>query len=147
MIKSFKTYSSCNASVGFILAANIPGYIAQAVTIKYINKIETYLNIHDFRITLTKKYDQSAQRLIGFLNKYLITWNDYKKRYLTPRTDRFYLFSRFLEKIKSAQTITRKRLNARKGPPPAIYLGASPIIAEGYETYQDCNYIHNKGKY
>lgn len=72
--------------------------------IQYINKIETYLNMHDFRVKLTK-IDEPAVRLIGFLNKYLITWNDYKKRYLTPRIDRFYFFSRFLENIKSEKWV------------------------------------------
>jgi len=66
----------------------------------YINKVETFLNIHEFRQRLHLRHDFPGDRLVDFLNKYLLTWNDYKKKYLTPRIDRFYFFSRYLEGIK-----------------------------------------------
>ncbi|UCH94720.1 MAG: hypothetical protein JSV88_31280, partial [Candidatus Aminicenantes bacterium] len=66
----------------------------------YINKIETYLNMHDFRRKLHYRRDFRMERLVDFLKKYLVTWNDYKKKYLTPSVDRFYFFSRYLEGIK-----------------------------------------------
>jgi hypothetical protein len=75
--------------------------------VSYINKVETYLNMHDFRrefIDVTKgpssRADKRWQKLLSFLNTYLLTWNDYKKNYLTPRMDRFYYFSRYLEGLK-----------------------------------------------
>lgn len=65
----------------------------------YINKIETYLNVHDFKVKLHKQ-DNTPLLLVQFLKKYLLAWNDYKKRYLTPRVDRFYYFSRYLEALR-----------------------------------------------
>jgi hypothetical protein len=70
----------------------------------YINKIETYLDIHDFRVQLARR-DQQPMRLLDFLKKYLLTWNEYKKQYLTPRVDRFYYFSRYLENVKSEKWV------------------------------------------
>jgi hypothetical protein len=70
----------------------------------YINKIETYLNIHDFRIQLHKR-DEIPQRLVDFLKKYLLTWNEYKKKYLAPRVDRFYFFSRYLENLETEKWV------------------------------------------
>jgi hypothetical protein len=70
----------------------------------YINKIETYLDIHDFRVQLSRR-DQPPMRLLDFLKKYLLTWNEYKKQYLTPRVDRFYYFSRYLENVKSEKWV------------------------------------------
>jgi hypothetical protein len=76
--------------------------------VKYINKVETYLNMPDFKEALglssglsrgASKTDK-VQQLVTFLDKYLITWIDYRNKYLTPRVDRFYYFSRYLEGIK-----------------------------------------------
>ncbi|MFC2140800.1 hypothetical protein ACFLQP_00700 [Acidobacteriota bacterium] len=58
----------------------------------YINKIETYLNMHDFRIRFHIRQDFRPERLITFLKKYLLTWNDYKKNYLSPPSGPVLLF-------------------------------------------------------
>lgn len=71
----------------------------------YINKVETYLNIHDFRVRFHVRQDFRPERLITFLKKYLLTWNDYKKKYLTPPVDRFYYFSRYLEEVKTEKWV------------------------------------------
>jgi hypothetical protein len=76
--------------------------------IKYIYQVETYLNMEDFKQAIGVSGDSSRgasrrdrlQPLVGFLEKYLITWNDYRNKYLTPRLDRFYNFSRYLEGLK-----------------------------------------------
>ncbi|MGD2088755.1 MAG: hypothetical protein PVH61_21430 [Candidatus Aminicenantes bacterium] len=77
--------------------------------VTYINKVETYLNMYDFRHRLIGKFggrtpptrvDKRWQKLVSFLDKYLLTWIDYKKNYLSPRVDRFYYFSRYLERLK-----------------------------------------------
>ncbi len=73
--------------------------------INYINRIETYLNMHDFRRQLQGRFDTRPQDLISFLKKYLLTWNDYKQKYLTPPTDRFYYFSRYLEEVKTEKWV------------------------------------------
>lgn len=67
--------------------------------VSYINQIETYLNVHDFKIKLHKQ-DNTPLLLVQFLKKYLLAWNEYKKKYLTPRVDRFYYFSRYLEALR-----------------------------------------------
>jgi hypothetical protein len=73
--------------------------------INYINKIETALNMNDFRRRFHIRQDLRPLRLIDFLKKYLLTWNDYKKRYLTPPVDRFYYFSRYLEEVKTEKWV------------------------------------------
>jgi hypothetical protein len=73
--------------------------------ISYINKVETYLNMHDFRRRFHIRRDLRPERLISFLKKYLLTWNDYKKKYLTPPVDRFYYFSRYLEEVKTEKWV------------------------------------------
>ena len=79
--------------------------------LEYIKRIEAYLNVHDFRRTLEDTSASRApsrevgQQLIDFLKKYLIAWNEYKKKYLTPRVDRFYYFSRYLEKLKTEKWV------------------------------------------
>jgi len=71
----------------------------------YISKIETYLDVHNFTTELSLRQDFPADRLIDFLEKYLVTWNNYRKRYLTPRLDRFYFFSKYLENIKTEKWV------------------------------------------
>ncbi|MCP4147101.1 MAG: hypothetical protein GY757_05060 [bacterium] len=82
--------------------------------LNYIKRVEQYINIHDFRLKLQKiskseKFDkpseQPSDKLLAFLKKFLLTWKEYKKRYLTPRVDRFYYFSRYLEKIKGEKWV------------------------------------------
>jgi hypothetical protein len=77
---------------------------ARRKLLSYINKIETYLDIHNFRQQLHKR-DQIPGRLVDFLKKYLLTWNEYKKKYLTPRVDRFYYFSRYLENLETEKWV------------------------------------------
>ena len=76
--------------------------------LKYIYQVETYLNMDDFKQAIGITGDSSLgairkdrlQPLVSFLERYLVTWNDYRNKYLTPRLDRFYNFSRYLEGIK-----------------------------------------------
>jgi hypothetical protein len=72
---------------------------------QYINRLEAYLQVNDFRRTFGRRDTEKTQRLISFLQKYLISWTEYKKLYLTPRIDRFYYFSRFLEKLKTEKWV------------------------------------------
>ena len=73
----------------------------------YINQVESYLNMPNFKETIgivgttgnLRRLDK-LQAIIGFLDKYLHTWIDYRNKYLTPRLDRFYYFSRYLEGLK-----------------------------------------------
>ncbi|MCP5051876.1 MAG: hypothetical protein GY940_32210 [bacterium] len=71
----------------------------------YIKRIETYLNVHDFTRKLNRRDNGRAQRALEFLKKYLLTWQEYQQKYLVPRTDRFYYFSRYLEKLKGEKWV------------------------------------------
>ena len=73
--------------------------------VEYINRIETYLNVHDFRQNVSRPGTQQVDQLIDFLKKYQIAWNEYKRTYLTPRVDRFYYFARYLENLKSEKWV------------------------------------------
>lgn len=78
---------------------------ARRALIKYINEVETALNVHDFFNENSLRPGTPVDRLLQFMKKYLIIWNDYKTRYLTPRVDRFYYFARYLEKIKGEKWV------------------------------------------
>lgn len=81
---------------------------ARARLIQYISKMETFLATNDFRMDqdndpLSTK--EKPQKLIDFLSKVQVAWVDYRKQYLTPRVDRFYYFSRYLEKVKTEKWV------------------------------------------
>jgi hypothetical protein len=73
--------------------------------LKYISDVETALNVHNFLIQLRQRFDDRPERAVDFMKKYLLAWNDYKTKYLTPRIDYFYSFARYLEKIKSEKWV------------------------------------------
>jgi hypothetical protein len=92
---------------------------------QYISRLESYLKVDDFRVKLHSRDTEQADRLIGFLQKYLLSWGEYKRNYLTPRVDRFYYFSRFLEKLKTEKWV----LNFYQFEYfPRIRLGSDTII-------------------
>jgi VWFA-related protein len=99
-----------NISDGATIKQQLLGHLrtesmkARRRLIKYIHEIETYLNMHEFRVALQRRTDLPRE-LISFLRKYLLTWNQYKKRYLTPRIDRFYYFSRYLENLNAEKWV------------------------------------------
>jgi len=78
---------------------------ARVRLIEYITRIETYLKVDDFRVKLHKMDDEQPERLIDFIKRYLLSWDEYKTRYLTPPLDRFYYFARFLEKVKGEKWV------------------------------------------
>jgi len=46
-----------------------------------------------------------APNAIRLLRRYLEAWNEYKQRYLTPRTEQFYYFARYLEKVRGEKYV------------------------------------------
>ncbi len=46
-----------------------------------------------------------APHIIDFLEKYLSTWGEFKKKYLIPDLDSFYNFARYLEKIQGEKWV------------------------------------------
>jgi hypothetical protein len=61
-------------------------YKAHQRLTRYIHQVESQLKM--------------SGDLIYFLQNYNNTWNEYKKRYLTPPLDRFYYFARYLKKVQ-----------------------------------------------
>jgi hypothetical protein len=61
---------------------------------RYIHQVESQLKVGQFR-----------GDLIYFLQNYKKTWNEYKKRYLTPPLDRFYYFARYLKKVQGEKYV------------------------------------------
>ena len=57
------------------------------------------------RSRLTQDTGVYAPAITNFLDRYLITWNEYKKKYLIPDIDNFYNFSKHLEKIRGEKWV------------------------------------------
>ena len=70
----------------------------------YINKVESMIDLSSFDQLLNHGYKLSV-RLENFLKQYSRTWHEYKNKYLIPNIDRFYLFSRYLEKVKGEKWV------------------------------------------
>ncbi|MCP4147372.1 MAG: hypothetical protein GY757_06440 [bacterium] len=93
-----------NIKKGLIAGLKSESRAARVILLNYIQRIETYLKVHDFRVQIGK-FDMPSDKLQKFLQKYLLTWNEYKKAYLTPKQDRFYFFSKFLENLKGEKWV------------------------------------------
>jgi hypothetical protein len=81
------------------------GIKAKRRLLEYINRVETYMNVHEFRRKLHKRDTGQASRMIDFMKKYYLTWKDYQQTYLTPKPEKFYYFSRYLEKLKGQKWV------------------------------------------
>ena len=66
-------------------------YKAHQRLTRYIHQVESQLKM--------------SGDLIYFLQNYNNTWNEYKKRYLTPPLDRFYYFARYLKKVQGEKYV------------------------------------------
>jgi len=69
-------------------------YKAHQRLTRYIHQVESQLKVSQF-----------SGDLIQFLQNYNNTWNEYKKRYLTPPLDRFYYFARYLKKVQGEKYV------------------------------------------
>ena len=81
------------------------GKKAKIRLLNYIRRVENNIRTHDFRRKLHKNDGGQADRAIKFLQKYFLAWREYQRNYLMPRVDRFYYFSRFLEKVKGQKWV------------------------------------------
>lgn len=81
------------------------GQKARRRLLDYIKRVETYLQVSDFKRQLNQRDNDRPDRLISFLKKYLISWTEYKSNYLTPKVDRFYYFSRYLQNLKTEKWV------------------------------------------
>jgi hypothetical protein len=72
--------------------------------VKYINLVETYINLSNIKLDFDVT-EKPSVKIHNFMKKYDRVWNDYKKKYLIPNKDRFYFFSRYLEKVKGEKWV------------------------------------------
>jgi hypothetical protein len=81
--------------------------------LSFSNRIETSLKgthpKEDIRLWLEpggeSRIDEMAPIVIRVLTRYLEAWNEYKQRYLSPRTEQFYYFARYLEKVRGEKYV------------------------------------------
>jgi hypothetical protein len=80
--------------------------------LRFTNRINTFLNsIHpgeDFRNFAEPGgpgATDAAIFLARFLKKFIVEWNEYKAKYLTPRVEQFYYFARYLQKVKGEKYV------------------------------------------
>jgi hypothetical protein len=83
----------------------VEGLKAKQRLLNYIRRVEALLNVNDFTRKLSRRDGGMALRAINFLKKYILTWNEYQRNFLVPKTDRFYYFSRYLEKLKGQKWV------------------------------------------
>jgi VWFA-related protein len=74
--------------------------------LSYVHSIEQSINMTQFKMKMrTMRYDAGPDYLQDFLNSYLMAWKDFKRRYLTLEMDKFYYFSKHLEKIRKEKWV------------------------------------------
>jgi hypothetical protein len=81
--------------------------------VSFTNRVETFLKSpnpkEDIRLFMEPGGNsdtyQMAKFAIRLLKRYQEAWNEYKKRFLSPRVEHFYYFARYLEKIKGEKYV------------------------------------------
>ena len=68
--------------------------------VRYLKKIEDELNTTRLQALMDIRDYHSGDEIIRFLQKYILIWEDYSRNYLRPDIDKYYYFSRYLQKIK-----------------------------------------------
>ena len=68
----------------------------------YLKRVEQEIDLRSFKYSLSQGNFISVQ---DFLKKYLRIWKDYKQKYLLPNLNRYYQFSKQLEKIKKEKWV------------------------------------------
>ncbi len=66
---------------------------------------KTEIKMERDETSLTVPKTTRADNLTRFLNNYLSTWREYKKKYLLPDIDRYYNFASFLEKVNKEKWV------------------------------------------
>jgi len=67
---------------------------------RVLDKINTELSYTRFsQILAANRMSQPAVEMIKFLENYLLIWDNYRLKYLTPSVDDYYNFARYLQKI------------------------------------------------
>ena len=64
-----------------------------------LERINTELSYSKFSQILGGRMAQPALEMIKFLENYLLIWDNYRLKYLTPSVDDYYNFARYLQRI------------------------------------------------
>ena len=73
--------------------------------LKYLKKVEDELNLSRILSMMQGGDYHLPDEIVRFLQKYLLIWDDYSRNYLSPNIDRYYYFSRHLEKIRKEKWV------------------------------------------
>jgi hypothetical protein len=81
--------------------------------LRFTNRLETFLRADHPQEDIRLFQEQSVNVSLGewgrivvrLLTRYLEAWDEYKERYLSPRTEQFYYFARYLEKIQGEKYV------------------------------------------
>jgi hypothetical protein len=73
--------------------------------LSYVRGIEQNLNMNKFRMALGGRAELGVDYLTNFLDNYLSAWKEFKRRYLALEIDKFYYFSRHLEKVRKEKWV------------------------------------------
>lgn len=78
--------------------------LARGQMTTYLHRIEQEIDKTRFKMRLQTERDVFAY-IFDFLERYLRVWKDYKRKYLVPKIDRFYYFSKSLENVKKEKWV------------------------------------------
>jgi len=73
--------------------------------LNYVRSIEQSLDMTKFRMTISGRADISPEYIANFLVFYLRAWQEFKLHYLSLEIDKFYYFSKHLEKVKKEKWV------------------------------------------
>ncbi len=66
---------------------------------RVLDKVDSELSYSKFNQIIGGRMSQPAVEMIKFLENYLLIWDNYRLKYLTPSVDDYYNFARYLQKI------------------------------------------------
>jgi hypothetical protein len=84
---------------------------AQIQMLGYLRQVEQSVNLTQFQISLrsASRTDSASELrpdyITRFLEVYLETWRDFKRRYLSLDINKYYYFSRLLERVKKEKWV------------------------------------------
>jgi hypothetical protein len=71
----------------------------------FVRSIEQSLDMNKFRMSLGGRAQLGPDYLMNFLDSYLRAWQEFRRRYLALEIDKFYYFSRHLEKVRKEKWV------------------------------------------
>ncbi len=78
---------------------------ARILMLNYLHNFEQKLNTTKFNLALGDTTSNSAFYIANFLELYLQSWQEFKHRYLSLELDKFYYFSKHLERVRKEKWV------------------------------------------